>query len=211
MTRICCISDTHEMEDRIRIPPCDLILHAGDITNLGDYPYLVKFNNWAKNQSVPVVCIPGNHDKTLPKKEAQDLLSNCHLLLDSEITIQGLKIYGSPWTPWFGGEIWAFNKHRGPEIQEMWKKIPFDINILITHGPPKFILDKVPRTSAPQGCRDLSDKIKELKNLKLHVFGHLHLQGGQKYTDYRTRIQYVNAAVCTEAYQPVNPIVVVDI
>ena len=31
---------------------------------------------------------------------------------------------------------WAFLKHRGDAINEIWKKIPKDIDILVTHGPP---------------------------------------------------------------------------
>ena len=31
---------------------------------------------------------------------------------------------------------WAFLKHRGDAIDEIWKKIPKDIDILVTHGPP---------------------------------------------------------------------------
>jgi hypothetical protein len=31
---------------------------------------------------------------------------------------------------------WAFLKHRGDAINEIWKKIPKDVDILVTHGPP---------------------------------------------------------------------------
>ena len=31
---------------------------------------------------------------------------------------------------------WAFTKHRGDAMNEMWKKIPNNIDILVTHGPP---------------------------------------------------------------------------
>ena len=31
---------------------------------------------------------------------------------------------------------WAFLKHRGDAIDEIWKKIPSNVDILITHGPP---------------------------------------------------------------------------
>lgn len=31
---------------------------------------------------------------------------------------------------------WAFMKHRGEAINKIWKKIPTNIDILVTHGPP---------------------------------------------------------------------------
>ncbi len=46
------------------------------------------------------------------------------------MNLYGLKIYGSPWQPEFGG--WAFNVKRGEEILKKWNKIPTDTNILIS-------------------------------------------------------------------------------
>ena len=43
----------------------------------------------------------------------------------------GLKIYGSPWQPEFGG--WAFNVKRGNDILKKWNKIPTDTDILISY------------------------------------------------------------------------------
>ena len=31
---------------------------------------------------------------------------------------------------------WAFLKERGDDINEIWEKIPSNIDILVTHGPP---------------------------------------------------------------------------
>ena len=31
---------------------------------------------------------------------------------------------------------WAFLKERGDDISEIWGKIPSNIDILVTHGPP---------------------------------------------------------------------------
>ncbi len=205
-----CLSDTHNLQENIRVPWCDLIIHAGDISEIGELSSMTTFNEWARKQAVPVICIPGNHDRSLPDKAARDIFTNCTLLLDSEVTFNGYKIYGAPWTPWFGGHYWAFNKHRGQEIMEQWELIPKDTDILITHGPPYGILDRVPRTSTPQGCADLRALVDNM-HLKLHVFGHLHLQGGTKWQDPNNGTWYVNAAVCNEAYEPINPIVVIDI
>ncbi len=61
--------------------------------------------------------IAGNHELTFDSsknkkhEEMKQLLTNCIYLEDSEVTLYGLKIWGSPWQPVFGG--WAFNINRG--------------------------------------------------------------------------------------------------
>ena len=51
--RICCISDTHERHDMLTIPPCDVLIHTGDILFCGrkqstynQIRKLQKFNAW---------------------------------------------------------------------------------------------------------------------------------------------------------------------
>lgn len=211
MTRIACIADTHGMHNRVEIPDCDLIIHAGDLSNVGEISQLESFNEWAGQQAVPVIATAGNHDKTIRRyEETKELFTNCELLIDSSTIFNGLKIYGSPWSPWFGGEYWVYNAHRGEAIRKIWAKIPDDTDVLITHGPPRGILDRVPRVAEPQGCLDLLDRVRQVKP-KLHVFGHLHSGGGQKKYLFGSDTVFVNASVCTESYDPVNPPIVVTI
>mgnify|MGYP002477983239 CR=1 FL=1 len=50
------------------------------------------------------------------------------------MTVEGLKIYGSPWQPEFYD--CAFNLPRnGEQLEEKWNAIDVDTDILITHGP----------------------------------------------------------------------------
>ena len=79
-----------------------------------------------------------------------------------------LKVFGSPWTAQYG--TWAFQY---PPIRDVFSgKIPPDVDILITHGPPKHHLD-VYRDS--KGCPHLLKEIWRVhKSLKLVVFGHIH-------------------------------------
>ena len=209
--KITCLSDSHGLHRQITIPECDLILHAGDLTNVGEYEQLEDFNNWIGELGIPTILTPGNHDKTIPTdpSKARSILSNCEVLIDSETYFRGLKIYGSPWTPWFGGHYWVYNRRRGPSINDAWVKIPKDTDILITHGPPLRILDDVER-AGPQGCEDLLRRVKQIKP-RLHVFGHLHLQGGQKKYMFGSDTYFVNAAICNESYQPINPIITIDL
>ncbi|MEP6950561.1 MAG: hypothetical protein ABI863_14850 [Ginsengibacter sp.] len=93
------------------------------------------------------------------------------------------KIWGSPVTPWFLGM--AFNKRPGKEIKKGWNKIPDNLDILITHGPPGGILDN------GIGCEELKIKI-ETAIPGIHIFGHAHGQNGVEETN---SIKYVNAAL----------------
>jgi Icc-related predicted phosphoesterase len=133
-------------------------------------------------------------------------------LCDSGTEFGGLKIYGSPWTPEFFQ--WAFMKKRGPELKAVWDKIPDDVDILITHGPPYGILDKVDLSSRGDefkhaGCEDLLRRLEDIKP-KLHVFGHIHSDGGKQLIYKRpghgseNNTLCVNASIMDEDYNPVN-------
>jgi hypothetical protein len=74
------------------------------------------------------------------------------LLEDRGATVAGLTFWGSPWQPRFCD--WAFNVDRGEAIKKKWAKIPVDIDILVTHGPPRGILDGG-MSEAHIGCDDL--------------------------------------------------------
>lgn len=219
MMRIVCISDTHEQEEEIELPEGDVLIHSGDITNRGSLFSLDKFLSWMKAQSFRHnVLIAGNHDLNFQNTNHAKSVQMCKdygitYLQDSSTEINGMKIYGSPWQPFFCN--WAFNLSRGKEIAKKWDLIPADTNILISHGPPHGILDLIEGSPSNngrdlhQGCQDLYDRIQDLKELKLHCFGHLHLNGGK--TEVHNNVIYANAAICTEEYKPTNKPVVLDI
>lgn len=88
--------------------------------------------------------------------------------------------------------------------------IPTDTNVLVTHGPPLGILDKTDgRYHAPEnvGCWDLAKRIRELPELKLHVFGHIHCAYGW---EKLAGVTYVNASICNERYEHSNRPIVFD-
>jgi Icc-related predicted phosphoesterase len=117
--------------------------------------------------------------------------------MDSGTEYKGLKIWGSPHTPTFFN--WHFMKDRGEEIKKHWDMIPTDTDILITHGPSCGVRDKN-RQMQNCGCEDLRDKLLELKNLKLHAFGHIH----ESYGSTKEKYISVNASIMNEHYQSVN-------
>lgn len=87
-------------------------------------------------------------------------------------TIDGIRIFGSPYTPTFGN--WYHMKDR-TKIAKDWEELDNDINILVTHGPPKGILDLAYHGKRLEHCGDnsLLKKVLEI-NPKYHVFGHIH-------------------------------------
>lgn len=207
--KIVCISDTHNLHHQIKnIPNGDLLIHAGDLTRKGSLEDVKSFNSWLGELPHKYkVCISGNHDFCFEQRpeEARRLITNAHYLQDEEITIEGYKIYGSPWQPWFFD--WAFNLRRGEPLREKWEKIPDDTDILITHGPPHGILDKV-MMGERVGCEELLLRLGSLEKLKLHVFGHIHEASG---VHEHQGIKMVNASTCTLSYKPTNEPVVVEL
>ena len=201
--KIDCISDLHGFKPVLE--GGDLLIVAGDLTARDTQEEFNAFCEWIKKQDYKKkVVIAGNHDGILLDYPYR-YIGDAHYLCDSGCEFEGLKIWGSPWTPEFCD--WHFMKERGAPIKEKWDLIPDDTDILITHGPPFGILDQVTISSRGRGrekfagCEELREAMFRVKP-KLHVFGHIHSQGG-KLVDLVTTI-CINAAIMDEDYMPVN-------
>ncbi|MBD3353624.1 MAG: metallophosphoesterase [Candidatus Lokiarchaeota archaeon] len=207
MTKFVCISDTHNQHYKLDLPKGDILLHAGDMTMMGRVDAIKRFNEYLGTLNYrKIVIIAGNHDwlfETQPK-EAEKLITNAIYLKDSEIIIDGIKIYGSPWQPWFGD--WAFNLRRGLPLKKKWNLIPKDVDILMTHGPPYSYLDKNFRGEYT-GCQDLLYRIRVIAP-KYHVFGHIHEGYGTAKEDKTT---FINASVVDVHYRMVNDPIVFEL
>ena len=208
--RLVCISDTHSMHREISVPDGDILIHAGDCLGVGTLDELEDLDDWLSEQPHRhKILIAGNHDWCLQDEpaEAEALIKNAIYLRDSGTEIEGLRFWGSPWTPVFFD--WAFNLTRGPAIAKRWEQIPADTDVLITHGPPAGILDQVLTATHSQsvGCDDLTRELERLK-LKMHVFGHIHEGHGQQHMD---DCLFVNASTCNGSFRPLNPAIVVDL
>ncbi len=106
--------------------------------------------------------------------------------------------------PWFFGS--AFNLERGAELRKKWDLIPAQVDVLITHSPPHGVLDRTPK-GEKVGCEELLAATERTRP-RLHVFGHVHESYGvQRFG----RTLLVNASNCTSRYQPINPVLVVDL
>jgi len=228
-----CISDLHGYYPELE--GGDLLILAGDYTCSDKIHQWAEFFSWLKKQNYrKKVIIGGNHDNFMmngfPKneEEAKDLKDvqsflkeygefdseDFEYLCDSGTEFEGLKIWGSPWTKYFKGmnpHAMAFTLENEDKLNEKWKLIPSDIDILITHIPPYCILDEVPyykKISENFGSVTLRNRTLNssyFKKKRLHVFGHIHASGGKSID--LTSCKYVNASLMDEVYDPVfNPL-----
>ena len=223
------ISDTHTKHHELTadLSGGPIIVHAGDVSFRGTRYEIKEFLDWF--DSLPYmhkILIPGNHDfffdydrvartpqgrirhgnAAHSKEDVDALISeypNIHILNDSGVTIEGIRFWGSPITPWF--HDWAFNRWTH-EIKEHWDLIPEDTDVLITHGPPYGILDEVIRGRENVGCQYLLDKVKQIKP-KIHVFGHIHETNGVEQIDGTV---FINASSLGFRYDYDNPPIVIN-
>jgi Icc-related predicted phosphoesterase len=204
--RIVCLSDTHNLADQVRLPAGDLLLHAGDLTMAGSSEEVQEARAWLA--SLPhrhKVVIAGNHDFLFEREPAlaRRMMRDFVYLEDERVEIEGLRIWGSPWQPWFFD--WAFNLERGAAIRAKWDLIPTEIDVLITHGPPAGHGDLTDRGERV-GCVDLLAAVRRIAPA-LHVFGHIHEGYG---ATWEGATLCVNASVCDAGYRPINAPIVVD-
>lgn len=209
--RIWHISDTHTYHNMLNVPDnIDMVLFSGDCSNPKDLLQnsfeVLDFLKWFGQLPIKhKIFVAGNHDVSIERGIIfkNDFTDHGIIhLWDEEIVIEGFKIYGSPYTPSFGNG-WAFNKDRA-KISRVWENIPDDTDVLVTHGPPKGILDlSYDRDNKLEFCGDsaLGKRIKAIQP-KLVCFGHIHNckdivnQGYTKLADHDTI--YSNGSIVTD-------------
>lgn len=175
------ISDTHCYHKLIEIEKdIDCLIHGGDSTSSPDLinntTEFHHFKDWFINLPIKhKIIIAGNHDRWATKKyNIEDLKHNGIIYLEHEYyNLEGLKIFGSPYTPTFGQWFFMVNRNK---LDKYWKVLEPKIDILITHGPPKGILDlSYNKDHELEYCGDktLFNYISKVKP-KYHLFGHIH-------------------------------------
>lgn len=182
--RLVIVSDTHRSFPD-PVPAGDVLIHCGDSEWNVD-----ELESWATAQShAHKIVICGNMDDSLSHANSFSA-ENITYLQDNAVEISGVKFYGSPWTPEFVG---VFQLDSYKEAKDTWKNIPVDTDVLITHGPPKGILDMTSR-GGKVGDRALLDALINNSELqpRVHCFGHVHKSYG---TSVQNDILFCNAAV----------------
>jgi predicted phosphohydrolase len=205
--RLVCMSDLHSLKPACPIPEGDVLIVAGDVCGYGTLDEIKTFNAFLGSLPHPhKLLIAGNHDWPFARvpEQAIALLHNATYLKDSGIEIGGIKFWGSPWQPFFCN--WAFNLPRGTPLAKVWAKIPSDTDVLITHGPPYGILDRV-YDGEHVGCEELRAALPRVRP-KIHVFGHVHEDYGVLEQDGTT---FINASICDGRYRPIQAPIVIDV
>lgn len=131
----------------------------------------------------------------LPEYMRRRLSNATHVLHHELVDIMGIRFFGSSWCPWHPKED-LDDEHRAmhqPGLALALKKwlssdrnhhfhrfdeIPNSVDVLLTHGPPKGILDLMEGTKNCYGSSAALRQSIEAKKPKVHLFGHCHEQRG---------------------------------
>ncbi len=197
------ISDTEGAHRNISVPEGDVLIHAGDVISYGKTEKYGSYENQLKDFVVWLgeqphahkIFIGGNHDDLLVRKAMNNLMPGNYYLENSGVEINGVRFWGSPNTVSFFGM--AFEKEES-ELEEIYSKIPDNTDILITHVPPKGILDANFHGKSC-GSKSLYNRVLDL-NPKVHVFGHVHHSYGVYKGDETT---FVNASYMNSENNPI--------
>ncbi len=179
----------------------DLAIHTGDFTRSSYEEELDDFLLWYSELPCTYkLLVAGNHD-FYPFTNPESMTAKCALLgieylHDSSTTINGIEFYGTPWTPRFFD--WAFMEE-DHDLAPIFDLIPTTTQVLLTHGPALWTLDGVPRGHV--GSESLYNRIKELPNLRLHVFGHIHESRGIHIGNHTS----INASCMSPSYDLLEP------
>jgi Icc-related predicted phosphoesterase len=188
--RLVLLSDTHQLHREVEVPDGDIFIHAGDFTMFSESMEAVAdFNDWlGELPHRDKIVVPGNHEFFLETDPSERvMLHNAIVLINEGTEIEGLRIWGSPVTPMYGG---AFGLSSAKDRKRLYAQIPQDIDVLVSHGPPFGILDTAPISGLHEGCHELLDAVVQLRP-KLHVFGHIHTAYGIFRNEHTT---FVNAS-----------------
>ncbi len=166
------------------VPECDVLVIAGDVTPATDHGLGFQAR-WLDQtlrpwlHAVParhVIAIAGNHDfvfeqapETIPAGLPWTYLQ------DTGTTIDGVRFWGSPWTPWFYD--WAFNAPRGDTgdafLDERYAGVgDDDVDVLVIHGPPAGYGDRTAHGDAVGSSAFL--RLVQRTTPSLALFGHIH-------------------------------------
>ncbi len=219
--RIVALSDTHGYHKKLSVPDGDVFIHAGDFSMRAKKKHVVEFASWVK--SLPhkyKIIVPGNHDMACEGQEswAKEEFSPAMFLVHDFVEIEGLVFFGSPYTSSIQEPSdWCYDYPRyGERGKRYWNSINGHYNIIdvmITHGPPKFIGDLLcePHVGedpnvGDETLRTVVDRI----DPRIHIFGHIH-EGYGVYQVDTCQTKFYNVSTCTLDYKPTNPIVTIDI
>lgn len=225
--KICAISDLHGYLPELK--PCELVLICGDSVPL-EYQasskktkkwYDTTFRKWAGELPCDkVLFIAGNHELHFPGKKIiyESLFSKddkitylCHSeYIHKSKDGKEYKIFGTPYCKQFMN--WAF-MYPNEELEKIFKNIPSDLDILISHDNPygygDIVLQECPWADGSHiGNIPLAKAIEE-KQPKYQFNGHLHSCDHSLIMIGNTK--HYNCSIKDEQYNPVYEPLCLDI
>ena len=210
MTKIICFSDTHGLHRTEKLNvwfhnnPGDILLFAGDAqrneiddgTDFIDWLHVLPYKH--------KVAIFGNHDFNSKNMSLHaDFYDDVRILNQNIVYVEGIKIFGSPFSVRYGN--WCFMKEDS-ELKKLYRDIPEDTKILLTHSPAFGILDRT-IDGFNAGSESLLERIENLRLLKYHVCGHIHESHGKHAIG---NVNFINCSVVNEKYSLKNVPVIID-
>lgn len=184
-----------------------------------------NFRDWFKQQPAKYkIVVAGNHEETFDETHekyyfrAKELITNDKEIIyleNQSVVIDGVKFYGTPWTPYFYG--WGFNgivdgdmpfRCNGTRpLREVYSNIPEDTNVLICHGPP---YDLVDRNAEDGRCGSVEMRrvVEQMMFLRLYLCGHIHEARGH---DQSGGTHFINASTLARDYETARPPVIIDL
>ncbi|KAL8860469.1 MAG: hypothetical protein Q9178_003128 [Gyalolechia marmorata] len=232
VTRFIVMSDTHNFEFNDTSPQpltqptprADVLLHCGDLTQLGgisDFKKAIKMLGSIDAELKLVIA--GNHDMELDASSWASLedpevhvdavnVMTGSLAQEAGVTYltegthtftlsngANFTIYTSPWTPEYNDFAFGYehnhDRFNNPFLTSAAvastapNPILENTHIVMTHGPPKGILERCPQGSV--GCPNLLTAIQRVKPL-MHCFGHIHESHGFKMVDWNETLEHDN-------------------
>jgi Icc-related predicted phosphoesterase len=165
------ISDTHGLHNLLKLDGGDIFIHSGDIVDYHKKISEKEILDWVDKLPYKYkIIVLGNHDNITTK----NLPENVFILNNKILSIMGLKIYGLTATLKEQQSTFDFNVSNEEGIK---KQLNHDkeVDILVTHGSPKGILDI--KFNQSIGSVSLLEFVKKTKP-KYHLFGHTHHSKG---------------------------------
>ena len=184
------------------LPEVDVVLHCGDLTKRTRVSEYEETFAMLRAIRAPLkLAIAGNHDVTLDedywvnswggpqediapvRKIIEDAKEDgVHYLTEGvyEFNLDNgarLRVYASQYTPMYGG--WGFQYIGDHEFH-----IPSDVDVAMTHGPPRGVLDVAAMSRLGAGCPHLFRAIHKARP-KIHCFGHIHEAWGMQLAHWK--------------------------
>lgn len=170
--RIVHISDTHSLlfpDIALDLPAGDMLIHSGDFCHRGSEEEFVIFNRFLESVKhiFPVrIVVFGKNDmmRSHDFERLTSLLTGAtHVLCDAMVELFGIKFYGMPWK----------NPTDSDGLQVNCTSIPDDIDILISHVPPRGLHDLISKGRHVGSIELIKEMVKRI-NPQVHLFGHIH-------------------------------------